>query len=348
MKRDGALLTVDKVLSRRFATMSFVCALLIVYLHTGGSTTGDKIGFYFDAVLKQVCRAAIPWFFFAAGFFLSRHITERGWWQREVQKRIRTLIVPFWIWGTVIALSWVLMAILIRSFGYPYNGIDAFKWLSPKGVATVLGLNPLGNIPTMWFLRTLFIFVVVSPFVGGRGVSVAVAFVAYATFKFFYFEVGEELCYVLTSLISLRGLAYFALGMWVSCKSLRISRWIGVTLVIISLTSLVFILVSEAGAYARLMDVIMVPGLLVLMWALAGCVSLPGKITSMSFPLYLLHGTIAYYVSALYGVIGYGTGRTCFGFALMRFLVCVGLSLAMAFGLRRFFPRFSAIAFGGR
>ena len=147
--------SISESLSRHFATMSFVSALLIVYLHTGSSVNNEVLGSFLHKLLNNLCRIAIPWFFFASGFFLAGHIGEVGWWLKEVRKRVRTLAVPFWIWSSIICLFWILMAVIIRATGYSYSGIDAFQWLSLRGVFIVTGIDLQANIPTMWFLKAL-------------------------------------------------------------------------------------------------------------------------------------------------------------------------------------------------
>ena len=157
---DQVIMQIDANLSRTFATMSFVCACMIVYLHTGHTGPYDA-GWVVvvHKVLDALCRVAIPWFFFAAGFFLARHIGEEGWWKREVRKRIGTLLIPFWFWGVVIWIVYVGIAFLIKRTGVAYNGVDSMEWFSVLGIMRVAGLDPFGNMPTMWFMRTLFLFV---------------------------------------------------------------------------------------------------------------------------------------------------------------------------------------------
>ena len=88
---------IDGELSSRFSKMGFLSALLIVYLHSGCAADREVVGATLHHIISVFCRVAIPWFFYAAGFFLASHIGEDGWYKREVVKRVRTLLIPFWI-----------------------------------------------------------------------------------------------------------------------------------------------------------------------------------------------------------------------------------------------------------
>jgi len=185
--------------------MSFVCACMIVYLHTGHTGPYDvQWVVTLHKVLRALCRVAIPWFFFAAGFFLARHIGESGWWGQEVRKRIKTLLVPFWFWGFVIWIVYVSIAYLIRCFGVEYNGVDAMEWVSWRGVVRIVGLDPFGNMPTMWFIRTLFIFVCMAPLIARfKKEFVALSLVFYVLFSVFVHSMDAKIVYVFEYLVNL-------------------------------------------------------------------------------------------------------------------------------------------------
>lgn len=112
----NSVINISAERSKNFAVMSFVCAVLIVYLHTGCAAKNEIALGLLHKTISSLCRIAIPWFFFASGFFLAKHIGEKGWWHNAIRKRIRTLLVPFWIWGAAIFLVHVLIALLIKNF----------------------------------------------------------------------------------------------------------------------------------------------------------------------------------------------------------------------------------------
>lgn len=85
---------ISQELSDKIANMSFVCACLVVMIHTPFSVgTIDQFVKYW--IGGGVASAAVPIFFIISGFFLGQHINEDGWYGRAVKKRIRTLVIPF-------------------------------------------------------------------------------------------------------------------------------------------------------------------------------------------------------------------------------------------------------------
>ena len=344
MKLDGYI---DKDCSARFSKMGFLSAMCIVYLHTGCAADGEVVGSSLHRMIETFCRVAIPWFFYAAGFFLAGRIGENGWYKKEVLKRVKTLLIPFWIWSGIICLFWVLIAVAIRLTGYNYNGINAFEWITPKGLLTVVGLNPLGNIPTMWFLRSLFLFVFLSPVIyRGRALFVFVAFLSYAYFEIEYCNMERDIRYLLESFLSLRGLAYFSLGVYIRANRCRLSAIGKTSLSIIGVV--VFVATCFlSGIAARLLDVLMVPFLMVALFSVVARIKMSERLTSNAFPLYLIHGMVAYLVSAIYGVAGMG-GKSLFVFGLVKWIVSIVFSLMITSTLRNHFPQSSKILFGGR
>ena len=271
-------------------------------------------------------------------------MAQTGWWRQEVAKRVRTLLVPFMIWSVIICLTWVVCAVAIRVLGYPYRGPDAFQWLTPKGLFTVFGLDIFHTIPMMWFLRTLFVLVVLSPLLRKAGWL----FVAlYPIYKACYACFGIDLLEVLDGLLSIRGFAYFSIGLWLRFNWRPIPS---VVKLFCSITGLMLLILSCCcdGVPARLLDVAMVPFLLVFFFWAAQYVKVPPAIAQMSFPVYLIHGIVAYLASAAFGLLGYGAGKKTFACGVASFAVAVSVSMLAAAFLRKCFPKFAHVAFGGR
>ena len=101
-------------------------------------------------------------------------------------------------------MTWVVCAVGIRAWGYSYRGPDAFQWLTPKGLLTVVGLDVFHTVPMMWFLRTLFVLVVLSPILRKVG---WVFVVLYPIYKAFYTYLGADFHLLLDGLLSIRGFA---------------------------------------------------------------------------------------------------------------------------------------------
>lgn len=143
----------DSDTSNKMANMGFLCAIFIVLLHSG---------------CGGITSVAVPYFFLAAGYFLAGHIGEEGWWRREVCKRVRSLLVPMWIWGAVSIMIELLLQWGIRLTGYDYQGESLsflYRLLKSLGVLFTV------NMGVLWFVRMLFILVVISPLLRGGGAN---------------------------------------------------------------------------------------------------------------------------------------------------------------------------------
>lgn len=109
-----------------------------------------------------------------------------------------------------------------------------------------------------------------------------------------------------------------------------------------------FFLQGNSGSLAALCDIIMVPFLLIIIWRMCSSLYVPPSIASLSFPIYLIHSSIAYVCSAFYGVLHLSTGGTSFFLGVVSFVFSISLSVFIALVIKRLFPRFAIVLFGGR
>ena len=142
--------------------MTWVSAMmiaLIVFIHLPVVDAG-WYGAWRKWGVDGICRLGVPWFFFASGVYFARHIGEcDGWYGREIRKRVSSLLVPYFvlnlIWfPCVVTMNWIGT----KCFNYPANVTLSLEWIV-RGV----GLSPV-NMPIvipLWFLRALFVVVVV-------------------------------------------------------------------------------------------------------------------------------------------------------------------------------------------
>lgn len=351
----SAKIDISPTLSKRFATMSFVCAIFIVALH---SISADRAGTIVRCVHEffsgGIYLTAIPWFFFAAGFFLAGHIGESRWWSREVLKRVKTLLVPFWFWSAVIFAVNVAFAALIHLYGYRYGGEDALSWLSVNGLLRVIGLDFLEKMPTMWFLRTLFVFVVISPLlVRFSRLGLCALFVVTCCFGLIPGK-GDVITKLGYNLFSTRGLFYFTLGLYMRrngvpfVSSLRISWCIAILGVILCVARVGFV---ELGfsKIAVFLDSFQLPALTYAVYRISATFDIPKKYTSLSFPLYVTHIVVILCTSAIYGVSGIGgVGNITLLKGICRFGIGLMMTLLFVNVVRKQFPVMSKIIFGNR
>ena len=260
------------------------------------------------------------------------------------------MLVPFWIWGTAIFLVHVLIALLIKTFGYEYHGTNELSWVSVGGVLRVIGMDYAGNMPTMWYMRTLFIFVMLSPLISiAKTVAVVVFGLAYLLFSMLSSQMVEPWSYVLEYLISLRGLFYFSLGIYMFSHQENMGNV--AQKILVGASGILFFVLNllYSGVSGGVFDVLMVPGLIVIVYYVVKKIRVPTMLTASSFAIYVTHAMIAYFMSAILGVLGVGgAGKTLFVFGFIRFLGTLFLSTFLTLVLRWMCPKFSNVAFGGR
>lgn len=106
-----------------------------------------------------VLKFAVPWFFFASGFWYGRRPRR---WRDEMGKRVRSLLVPYFLWN----LIWFPVLFSCNWIGWRYFGAERVVDGSVDSIVRCLGFSPWrwpALVPT-WFLRALFVVVAI---VGG-------------------------------------------------------------------------------------------------------------------------------------------------------------------------------------
>ena len=105
---------VDEKLSSKIANMGIVSAFLVVAMHGYSMSSMPAMGtlswWFYKLFKENFTNIAVPYFFLVSAFFLAGHQSEDGWFIREVFKRVRTIVIPFFLWA--------LIAVLVKSFGF--------------------------------------------------------------------------------------------------------------------------------------------------------------------------------------------------------------------------------------
>lgn len=130
-------------------TFAFLATLLVVMCHTDDVLCSRPLAV--EILGRTFSDANVHNFFCLSGYFLGRHIGELHWWRTAIAKRISTLVVPYVLWNLI------YLAIHVVS-GKPHA-------TGMKGVDQLLGIM-LGSLPEckpMWYIKTLCLFILVSP-----------------------------------------------------------------------------------------------------------------------------------------------------------------------------------------
>ncbi len=332
--------------SAKISLFSFAGTVCVCLLHVPWPVDSEATRLLGRAILA-VCPAALAFFFAFAGYFLARHAQEPGWWRQAVAKRVFTLGGPYCIW--LLAFLAFFTTVVRPEFSFfHYNGI-----------ASVLGLvpwNPPRLVP-YWFMRCLFLFVLVSPFVvkavaAGWGLLLIAMLYALNLVYWLFVAlgvIGMETPYVGSFFwygFNLDGFVYFVLGIYLamrplprlSARAVRVCGLVAATLVFLYLVCVRFSWCRDVFPSA-----VIAPFLTVFLWHVAPSWNLPSLFRGVMFPVYLLHIIVLETYCHFRGWSGRGLCECLFILALEVFLP-IFVSKAIHFAS----PRLAAILFGGR
>lgn len=359
------MIRVDKIsseLSSKMANMSFICACMIVMFHATPAPQPGGLTWWFCHLLGRegICMIAVPWFFFSSGFFLAGHMGESaGWWKREVVKRLRSIVVPFYVW-MFIGILFGAIVWYMKARVFHMNTRDSLIEIPLEMyVLKVIGLHPMEDIGVLWYLRSLFGFVLISPLLY-RSLrwkkcmmfmfSLAYIYAAWC----FTNGASADFYFFFDRFFSLRGLLYFSFGMIIRnhILSLNIRKSLGVMALLVgSLLLIIDNLILDGGSFAwvGLFEAILVPFLLAGVFVFIPVKSFPRWMINNCFPIFLMHNIFLSLSSLGFKCIGmYGNQRYDIVMMLARASLAIVFSIVATETVRKFFPRASAVVFGGR
>lgn len=344
---------ISNQLSNKFANMSFICMLLVVLIHCYIPSAKGSCFWWFTEIIGGgawltggFVRCAVPWFFLLSGFLLAGHIAELGWWVAALKKRVMSLLVPYFFWSLVAAIPIFIYWIVFK---------QSFPEL--KFILKALGLQICG-LPLMkqlWFLRCLFLCVVLSPLLV-RGCSVRLLVILFMI-NFLYdlrlLPLGEFGYSFWGNMLSLSGLFYFALGIYLRLHSICLPK--GLAFVIIFWIGSLSMLAAYAycdflGHWAKnIFKSLSIPFSLVALWCCVPVKRFSDKFIRNTFSVYCIHILAFVYARRL---LPEDLDSRCSTYLFVVLAVVYSLmlfgSLAMAEAMRRVMPKTSRIAFGGR
>ena len=338
--------------SRRIRNLGFLCSLFVVALHNSWPTNGA--GLFFGRIFHLVLGpAAVPFFFAVSGFFLAGHFRDRCWWKQEIRKRIRSLVVPYFVWAILFLLfqaSWDGFHAWSR--GEPFNdtffrGLYPSRWLSALGV----DITRRPQLGVLWYMRCLMFFVVLSPWVF-RGIQrihpfgVILAFpvvCAYSTATKLHFP-GSDPCGFFIYGVSLEGLWYFSLGSLLRIQPIKIASSLQGMAVLVAVLFLALHSLDLTSRWPVNSIVLSTPFVLLGLWICTPSTAWPSALVSCAFPIYLLHSFFNYAIAWMITRRGYSIPP----FPGLSTVLVSASSILTALAIRRFTPRFGKIIFGGR
>lgn len=345
-------------LSNKLANMSFVCSILIVCIHTTieCENTGSFLWFFKNYfTLGGIVSIAVPFFFIASGFFLAGHMDEKEWYKDAVIKRLKSLGIPYVFWNIFYFVFTLSLIVIGAKINIPFGDINEYK-MNLVRIVEIFGLNPFvtPELPFLWYVRALIIFVVISPLIKCMAKwGVALFFVLY-----FLTDVVCDLSPALSKIvhwfISLRGLAYFSLGIYLRNNPIR--KKLNGACALFILGSMAYLLglwlsVESTGTAIASRALMWggTPVMLLSVW-----MYMPEKrwlisLTRCSFAMFLMQSAlITLTIGALRVCSLKEWGYTTISGYFLRLLLVVSVAIVLSNFLYTFSPRLSRLMFGGR
>lgn len=162
----------DDYTSQKIKTSSLLLMIMVVFLHSYNIDIkqGDQI-LYFEKdynwliqnfISNGITRIAVPLFFLTSGFlFFNKLNFDFEDYKIKINKRFRTLVIPYLFWALFGLLFYFIMQGIPQSQGF-------FTKKLIKDYSFIEWINAIFNEPIpyqLWFLRDLIVMVFLSPII---------------------------------------------------------------------------------------------------------------------------------------------------------------------------------------
>lgn len=341
----------DENISIKISNMGALCALMVVFIHMPHSVVqGSAVWWACQILTNSICRMAVPFFFAASGYLLAGKLGQSGWYSDAVRKRIRTLIVPLLIWN-VLYFIWPNVLTVMANCVHGRAALCGVSSPSVSDILRILALDifhePYLNV--LWFVRTLFIFVLMSPLLARLANIWVVGFLWVVQCLINPTLGGEDGALAFTLLkgsFPILGAAPFMLGMMLRKRGFELtaSKRAG----LIALVATIFIFAINVQ-YGNSVTTKMAYGLAIPLagygaWTLCPSRKWPEFITGAAFAVYVMHQFVlevlpsAWIWSRPYNLLGF------LSFPVAAYCLCLVVFSIM----KRMFPILARVVYGGR
>ena len=343
----------DKTFSTKARNMSIVAAIAVVVIHAGDGGMGSFVAKMMHQFLGWgICTFAVPWFFFASGYFFAGHLDETGWWSRAMKSRGRTLLIPYVIWcGLYICFSAGLDMVLNMCAGRELMCNLSVGKLLFDGFGLDVAQHPM--LVPFWYIRALLLIVLLSP-VLVYALRRWRWYVPIAMIPAYIYCCGMQDRYAMPwflfySTFSLAGWIYFSvgvlarLGKWEERKC-RIPTWLLWAIAIPVICAGRLALYKGLPTVANVLWILNIPVLVLGVWRLVPSRAWPTWLVASAFPVYAIH---YFFAHGLESTILPLCHPDWWAYAARCVLIAL-LSFGAAALLRSLHPRVSFLLLGGR
>ena len=337
---------------QKIKNMGLLCACLVVGIHVDWHPASGNICWFLHHVIRRgVCLIAVPYFFVVSGFFLAKHFEETNWWCTEVKKRLRTLVIPFYACTALYIVLTTPLTIVAdhlagRSFGTNLIWLHDWVW--------TLGLDfAKPTMTPLWYVRWVVVLVVLSGVLKVLIANLRYVFLGGLAILGLACEcMPRGLLYdVLTEGMfpncgPALGTFYFSVGIFIQMNhiKLRMPRWMSMINFIVVMLLVAGICCVENDCLKRVLLLTAVPIFLLGVYCNMPSIQVPNRITSLSFPIYLIHCPVIVYLTLIVNRLPIGKLPQSLGIYCGAVLGSIVVSLMV----RKFTQRIASIVFGGR
>ena len=342
--------------SHKIENMSLFCAICVVAIHIGWDD-GSVLGRFITASIKDgFATIAVPFFFTVSGFFLSAHFNEERWYGREVRKRIKSLVIPYFLWISIaIALMWPLTI---------YANLQAHRQLSANlpPLIEAYGLNIFcvpGMVGSLWYVRCLIVIVLLSPIIkftihkfGCLWLGfLFIALIVHSALIRINGGSGDNMMLRLFNggPLSIRGLFYFSVGCYISIKKIHnVNKYMAISCGLIGIVLLSIHCYEDLNGFRSGVPYVAlaIPFFIYSVFKFMPSKRLPDFLRGCSFPIYLMHGLVLGLFNLLISQLSFNIPIVVHSVILLVLGVVVPIIICNF--LRCYVPQVSKVVFGGR
>lgn len=221
-------------LSDKIKVLSFICILMVIYIHMYYMEGEGMVCFSFLSSLigDGFCRVAVPLFYAISGYLFFLNAEDISSVIRKMKKRVNTLLVPYLLVNVLTFVFYVVLGFitLYSTALKKVVNIDVLDNLN-QGILSVVKLIFLNPIAfQLWFVRDLMIVILFAPilfYILHKGAKSKIGLILLV------------LCAVLLLCFGIGALLWFSLGgIFCILPSVRVYSWYhnwGITILFVCL-----------------------------------------------------------------------------------------------------------------
>ena len=213
----------NQYLSQKIKVVSLFAMIMVVFLHSYNIDIkqGQNIlvfqkdfnWFLQNFISNGLTRIAVPLFFCISGYlFVLNEKYEISEFILKIEKRMRTLVVPYLFWSVFGILLYLLLQNLPYSQGF-FTKKQIVDYNFSEWIDAIF-VNPIPY--QLWFLRDLIIMVIISPLIYFLVKKLKLFYLA-VIFLFWFFNRDSIF-------LSSEGLLFFSTGMFLKMYSIPIQQ----------------------------------------------------------------------------------------------------------------------------